>query len=198
MKRLFCVVLSLFLFCAVADAAVQIQLRRDTASNWTSNNPTLASGEYGYEYDTKKNKIGDGSTAWNSLPYQTPWIVNNNDIYSSNSGNVGIGTTTPGFTLDVDGAINATALYVNGSPFSSGASATEISFTNASLSAGVLTVTHNKGLTSGYTAMVTIVDNTGNVIIPDAINTFTTNSFKVDLTSYGTLIGTWYCLYITK
>jgi len=49
--------------------AQQIQIRRDTASNWTSVNPTLAVGEYGYETDTDKLKLGDGSTAWNSLGY---------------------------------------------------------------------------------------------------------------------------------
>lgn len=49
--------------------AVQIQLRNDTASNWTSANPTLARGELGIEIDTNKLKIGDGSTDWNDLPY---------------------------------------------------------------------------------------------------------------------------------
>jgi hypothetical protein len=47
----------------------QIQVRRGTASQWTSANPTLASGEWGYETDTGKVKIGDGTTAWNSEPY---------------------------------------------------------------------------------------------------------------------------------
>jgi hypothetical protein len=47
----------------------QIQVRRGTASQWTSANPTLASGEWGYESDTGKVKIGNGSTAWNSLGY---------------------------------------------------------------------------------------------------------------------------------
>jgi hypothetical protein len=47
----------------------QIQIRRDTAANWTSTNPILAAGEIGYETDTKKLKIGDGSTAWTSLGY---------------------------------------------------------------------------------------------------------------------------------
>lgn len=46
-----------------------IQWRRGTASQWTSANPTLAAGEAGYETDTGKAKIGDGSTAWNSLAY---------------------------------------------------------------------------------------------------------------------------------
>ena len=43
--------------------------RRDTASNWTSNNTVLLAGEWGIESDTKKFKIGDGTTAWQSLDY---------------------------------------------------------------------------------------------------------------------------------
>jgi len=49
--------------------ATRIQLRRDTAANWTSANPILASGEPGYETDTVKYKIGDGVTAWSGLDY---------------------------------------------------------------------------------------------------------------------------------
>jgi hypothetical protein len=46
-----------------------LQIRRDSAADWTSENPTLAAGEEGYETDTGKRKVGDGSTAWNSLAY---------------------------------------------------------------------------------------------------------------------------------
>lgn len=49
--------------------ATKIQLRRDTAANWTSANPTLSAGELGYETDTDKVKIGDGATAWTTLTY---------------------------------------------------------------------------------------------------------------------------------
>lgn len=49
--------------------SVKIQLKRTTASAWTSLNPTLDVGEIGFETDTKKFKIGDGSTVWTSLPY---------------------------------------------------------------------------------------------------------------------------------
>ncbi len=49
--------------------AVQIQSRRDTAANWTSNDPTLATGEIGFETDTGKVKVGDGATAWTALDY---------------------------------------------------------------------------------------------------------------------------------
>ena len=47
-----------------------IKIRRDTAANWTASNPTLNSGEMGYETDTGRLKVGDGSTAWTSLSYR--------------------------------------------------------------------------------------------------------------------------------
>jgi len=49
--------------------AIQIQFRRGTASEWTAANPILAVGEMGIETDTDLFKIGDGTTAWNSLAY---------------------------------------------------------------------------------------------------------------------------------
>jgi len=52
-----------------AKMTSRLQNRRDTAANWTSNNPTLAAGEIGLETDTAKYKMGDGATAWNSLAY---------------------------------------------------------------------------------------------------------------------------------
>ena len=47
----------------------RMQQRRDPAATWTSNNPTLAAGEIGFETDTGKIKVGTGSTAWTSLGY---------------------------------------------------------------------------------------------------------------------------------
>ena len=46
----------------------RIITRHDTASNWNTNNPTLLSGEIALETDTKVMKVGDGSTAYQSLP----------------------------------------------------------------------------------------------------------------------------------
>jgi hypothetical protein len=50
-------------------AQTVIQVRRDTAANWASTDPTLAAGEFGYETDTGKYKVGNGTTAWLLLPY---------------------------------------------------------------------------------------------------------------------------------
>ncbi len=43
------------------------------------------------------------------LPVMAQWTTSGNDIYNSNTGNVGIGTTTPGYKLDVNG----TARFLN-------------------------------------------------------------------------------------
>lgn len=51
-----------------------IQLQRDTAANWTSANTLLAEGELGLEMDTRKAKIGDWVTNWNSLSYAFWWV----------------------------------------------------------------------------------------------------------------------------
>lgn len=50
-------------------AFIQFQLRRGTAAEWTAANPILAAGEMGVETDTQQFKIGNGSSAWNSLSY---------------------------------------------------------------------------------------------------------------------------------
>lgn len=50
----------------------RLQIRRGPSTgtgSWATANPVLASGEFGFETDTKKFKIGDGTTAWNSLGY---------------------------------------------------------------------------------------------------------------------------------
>ena len=49
--------------------ATRMQQRRGTAAQWTASNPVLGAGEIGFETDTNKFKIGNGSTAWTSLSY---------------------------------------------------------------------------------------------------------------------------------
>jgi len=49
--------------------ATRMQQRRGTAAQWTAANPTLAAGEIGFETDTNKFKIGNGSSAWTALSY---------------------------------------------------------------------------------------------------------------------------------
>ena len=51
------------------------QVKRGTAARWEELNPILNPGEPGFEMDTFKLKIGNGSTPWKELPY-----VNDIDI----------------------------------------------------------------------------------------------------------------------
>jgi hypothetical protein len=52
--------------------ATRMLQRRGTAAEWTSANTVLGAGEVGFETDTGRFKIGNGSTAWNSRPYAAP------------------------------------------------------------------------------------------------------------------------------
>ncbi len=61
-------------------------------------------------------------------------------------------------------------------------------FTNASLAAGVLTVTHSLGV---LTQQVTVSDENDEVIGPDTVSFSDLNSLTVDLSTFGVIAGTW-------
>ena len=117
--------------------AIQIQYRNDTAANWTSANPTLLAGEIGYETDTGKAKIGNGSTAWTALGYfPANVIITSGTITGATINNSIIGGTTPAagsFTTlnSTTGAVNAT---IGATTPTTGA------FTRVTTSAGTITV----------------------------------------------------------
>lgn len=73
-----------------------IQIRRDTATNWTTNNPVLKAGEMGFETDSLKFKFGNGTAKWSELSY-------------ASASSVKTGTTAP----DDDTAGDLGAVYVN-------------------------------------------------------------------------------------
>jgi Major tropism determinant N-terminal domain len=117
--------------------AIQIQYRNDTAANWTSANPTLLAGEIGYETNTGKMKIGNGSTAWNSLGYfPSTATITSGTIVGATIDNSVIGGTTPAAgtfsTLNSStGAVNATV---------GATTPTTGNFTKVTLSAGTASV----------------------------------------------------------
>ena len=65
----------------------RFQIRRGTAAEWTASNPTLAAGEWAFEKDTGRFKIGRGTIAWTSLEYAglTP---NTNDTFTNKTINL--------------------------------------------------------------------------------------------------------------
>ena len=91
----------------------RMQQRRDTAANWTSTNPTLAAGEIGIESDTYKFKVGNGSTAWTSLPYSVdiPSQTGQSGKYLTTNGTVTSWGTVAG---DIEGVTAGTGLTGGG------------------------------------------------------------------------------------
>jgi len=67
-----------------------IQVRRGSSSEWMLINPILSIGELGFEIDTNKLKIGNGSDTWNNLKYigssENVLEVKNNTGYAINKG----------------------------------------------------------------------------------------------------------------
>jgi len=117
----------------------QIQVRRGTASQWTSTNPTLAAGEWGFETDTGKAKIGNGSTVWTSLSY-----FGGTGTVSSITAGTGLsgGTITSTGTIAID---TATTVDVS----------TAQTLTNKTLTAPVINLALNAQTGTTYTFALT-------------------------------------------
>ena len=151
--------------------ADRIQLRRDTAANWTSVNPILTQGELGVETDTNKFKVGNGTSNWVSLSYL---IDTANYI-----------TTTSSNTL-------TNKLMSTGSTWQGTAVAVLYGGTGATTAAGALTNlgAYASSNPSGYTTntgTVTSVGGTGTVSGLSLSGTVTTTG---NLTLGGTLAVT--------
>jgi hypothetical protein len=93
-----------------------------TSTQFTTQNPTLLAGQFGQETDTKLVKLGDGSTAWNSLAYlsgnvtfktSTQWTTAGSTVLASNQ--IGYETDTKYFKLG-DGSTTYASLPYAKSP----------------------------------------------------------------------------------
>lgn len=107
---------------------VKFQLRNDTSTNWAASgaNPVLIVGEPGFESNTGKLKIGDGTSAWNSLPYLNTAGATGPTGSAGATGATGpngsagaTGATGPNGSAGIDGATGATG--PNGSIGATGA-----------------------------------------------------------------------------
>jgi hypothetical protein len=121
------------------SVVTQIQVRRGTAAQWTSANPTLASGEWGFESDTGKAKIGNGSTNWAGLSY-----FGGTGTVSSITAGTGLsgGTITSTGTIAID---TATTVDVS----------TAQTLTNKTLTAPIINLALNAQTGTTYTFALT-------------------------------------------
>ena len=136
----------------------RMQQRRDTAANWTSTNPTLAAGEIGIETDTYKFKVGNGSTAWTSLPYSVdiPSQTGQSGKFLKTNGTVTSWDTVAG---DIEGVTAGTGLTGGGT---SGTVTVSIDTTVTADLTTAQTLT-NKTLTS---PIISSISNSGTVTLP--------------------------------
>jgi len=129
---------------------------------------------------------GIGLSGWSGVAGTSGWSGISG--YSGVSGWSGIS----GYT-GVSGASGWSGVGLSGWSGKSGWSGAQAvtygtTFDNADLTAGVLTVTHN--LSNQYNVVV-IVDNNNKTVVPDEITHTSTSACSVDLSSYGTITGTW-------
>ena len=111
-----------------------IQVKRGTATAWTSANTVLAAGEIGYETDTGKMKVGNGSTAWTSLGY----IVTDGDISGVTAGT---GLSGGGSSGSVTLSIDSTVATLSGSQTLSNKTISGATLSGTTTTSGTITTT---------------------------------------------------------
>jgi len=160
-----------------------IQIRRDTAANWTSANPTLAQGELGIETNTSKVKVGDASTTWTGLSY----LIDVGGYLTATSTN----TLTNKTIRDTVYALSGTAFDATNGAVQTKTLAANTTFTD-SLSSGdaiVLQLEAGASYTVTWPTM-TWVTSGGNVA-PTLTAADTLVFWKVSTTLYGAYTGSY-------
>jgi hypothetical protein len=144
----------------------KIQFRRSIATDWVAVNPILSAGEVGYETDSKKFKIGDGTTAWNSLAYAAILPSELNELVDDRVNDL----LVPGSNIEKSYSDSTNALTISVTGVSlPGHTHTSSAITdfNSSVS-GLLPV---KSLVAGTNISVTPTGDKGFVISTDGLDT---------------------------
>ena len=142
----------------------QLQIRNDTAANWTSSNPTLLAGEIGFETDTKKLKIGSGVAAWTALSYAPSGV----EIFTATTVNANTVTATTVNANTVTATVGAG--FQNMVVQTTGSSATytlpaELQVTNAKFKVTIVGGGGQGGGTSTTAGMVGGGGGSGGVVV---------------------------------
>ena len=159
--------------------ATRIQLRRDTAANWTTANSILAEGEIGYETNTGKYKIGTGAATWSSLSYFTSGAASGTVTSVALSTPTGLTTTGSPVTTSGTLAVAFTAGY--SIPTTSSQTNWDSAYTNRITS---LTTTGSSGAATLSSNVLNIPNYAAATFLPVYTRTLTTVSVSL---SHGSL-----------
>jgi hypothetical protein len=198
-------------------AGARIQLKRATASAWASANTVLFSGEIGLETDTNKFKIGNGSTAFNSLPYFNGNLAGSNlndladvTIVSASDGDflrwngtawindaVNLSTDTVGnYVVDVTGGTGVTITHTPGEGSTASVAIGQSVATSDVPTFAGLNLNGNvvfEGTTANeFETTLTVIDPTADrtITFPDATGTVVTTGDTGSVTSTMIVDGT--------
>jgi len=144
--------------------ATRMQQRRGTSSQWTSSDPVLEAGEIGWESNTNKFKIGDGTNHWEDLQYF-------NDVQ------------------DLAGALTGTYLELSDIGNASGPAGLDAS-KNLLVPGESIII---EGLTNNeFETTITVVDPTADrtITIPNVTGTVITTGNLSDITNIGVFSST--------
>lgn len=168
-----------------------IQLRRASAASWTSVNPILALGEVGIETDTKKFKVGDGTSQWTSLTYYvTTWAdVTGKPTYIA-AGSTANAAATAINLGNVDNTSDATK------------NAATAALTNKDLTSGtntfptsLVTLTGSQSLSNKTLAAPTVTDYTETVNAIGTVSSSSTLSLSSGTVLTATLTASTACTF---
>jgi hypothetical protein len=130
--------------------------RRGTAAQWTASNPILATGEIGFEGDTGKFKIGNGSSNWTALAYfLTSAAIKSEIIDGAPAALDTLNELAAALDDDEDFATTVTELIGEKAPLASPVFTGTVDFSGATVSGVTLPV----NWTGAYSSSATYVEN---------------------------------------
>jgi Major tropism determinant N-terminal domain len=160
--------------------ATLIQVRRDTLTNWNTNNPVLANGEIAFVTDQNKFKVGNGSSNFSSLPYlQADAYTDSVILGTDTTGDYVAQVTASGSGISVTGSGESASVTISNTGVTSlTGTASEV---EVSASTGAITI----GLPSTINA-----DTTGNAATATSLQTARTINLGGDLSGSASFNGT--------
>ena len=93
------------------SSIARVRPRRDTAANWAAANPVLLNGELGIETDTRRFKVGDGSSTWTTLPYYLEGVLVRGQASRTTGGTITIATAGTYQSTGLSATFDSTTAY---------------------------------------------------------------------------------------